>query len=289
MSTQPSELGRFHPVAENVVLAAVERAQRRESRRGEPVVLIRIAQHLGFTPGAYTTRCTRPLLGALVQAGALEHSRRFSRDHWALTSVGRRRLVGARRRGEQLALPEAPQHRAWYSLIPPAACVCFVRHRPHARGARPGCRATRRRASRLGNVAVMTRRLAVRAELLGSAIYSAREWAEPDDAERDVDDARPARGSPPQPLAPTRRRMSPAPRTPEEEDRAEAEQDDNVLALLFSSPYPWSLDELARELDDRFVADRVWRLAHAGLVHRLEGFVFPTRTARRVRELYEPY
>jgi hypothetical protein len=37
----------------------------------------------------------------------------------------------------------------------------------------------------------MTKRLAVRAELLGSAIYCAREWAEPDDAERDVDDARP--------------------------------------------------------------------------------------------------
>jgi hypothetical protein len=113
MTTQPSELGRFHPVPEDLVLAAVERAQRHDTRRGDPVVLTRIAQHLGFIPGAHTTRQVRPLLGSFVEANALEYSRRFSRDHWTLTSAGRRRLGCARRRGEQFHLPEAPQHRLW--------------------------------------------------------------------------------------------------------------------------------------------------------------------------------
>jgi hypothetical protein len=83
--------------------------------------------------------------------------------------------------------------------------------------------------------------------------------------------------------------MSPPPNTPDEEELAEAERDDNVLALLFSSPYPWSVAELARELPDPFAEDRVGRLASAGLVHRHGDFVFPTRTARRARELYRPY
>lgn len=83
--------------------------------------------------------------------------------------------------------------------------------------------------------------------------------------------------------------MSPTPTTPGEEARAEAERDDEVLALLFASLYLWSVDELARELSDAFVEDRVGRLAGAGLVHRLGDFVFPTRTARRARELYRPY
>jgi predicted transcriptional regulator len=83
--------------------------------------------------------------------------------------------------------------------------------------------------------------------------------------------------------------MSATPSTPEEDRRAEAERDDEVLFLLFSSPYPWSVDELARELDDACAPDRVARLAAAGLVYRLGEFVFPTRAARRARELYRPY
>jgi hypothetical protein len=38
-NVQPSELGRFHPVAENLVLAATERAQRHDNTRRDPVSL----------------------------------------------------------------------------------------------------------------------------------------------------------------------------------------------------------------------------------------------------------
>lgn len=77
------------------------------------------------------------------------------------------------------------------------------------------------------------------------------------------------------------------PNTPEEHRRVEAARDDEILFLLFSSPYPWTVEELARELNDSDAADGVARLAAAGLVHGLDRFVFPTRSARRVRELRE--
>jgi hypothetical protein len=190
MSAQPSELGRFHPVPENLVLAAVERAQRHESRCGGPTPMTRIAQHLGFAPGAYTTRNMRPLLDTLVQAGALEHMRRFSRDHWALTSAGRRRLGRARGPAQQLQLPEAPQHRLWREKHTQAV-QGMAEYRTRLREALEQAAAMiddQRVDSKAWQT--MTKRLEVRSELLGSAIYCAREWAEPDDAGRDVDDRR---------------------------------------------------------------------------------------------------
>ncbi|HEV7564403.1 MAG TPA: hypothetical protein VGO31_00400 [Microbacteriaceae bacterium] len=61
-----------------------------------------------------------------------------------------------------------------------------------------------------------------------------------------------------------------------------------VLLLLFDNRVPWTLDELGRELKDHLEAvDAVSALAGAGLMHRLEDFVIPTRAARRSDELYE--
>ena len=191
MSAQPSELGRFHPVGDNLVLNAVEHAQRHDSKRGHSVSLIRIAEHLGFLHGACTTRHMRPLLSALVQVGALEHSRSMSRDHWALTSAGRRRLGRARRQGEQLQLPEAPQHRLWREKHT-RAVERMGEYRARMREVLDQAAALLE-SDRADSAAwrAMSKRLEVRSELLGSAIYCGREWAEPDDGERDVDDARP--------------------------------------------------------------------------------------------------
>jgi predicted transcriptional regulator len=56
--------------------------------------------------------------------------------------------------------------------------------------------------------------------------------------------------------------------------------------MLFSEAWPWSLDEIARELGDATNAqDAVRRLVQTGLAHRLGDFVFPTRTARRAARL----
>ena len=71
--------------------------------------------------------------------------------------------------------------------------------------------------------------------------------------------------------------------------RREDALDDEILRLLFGSPYPWTVAELSRELASDDARDGVGRLLRAGLVHRIEDFAFPTRAARRARELHEPY
>jgi hypothetical protein len=71
--------------------------------------------------------------------------------------------------------------------------------------------------------------------------------------------------------------------------RRERALDDEILFHLFSSPYPWTLDELGLELNSDDVPDGVARLAGAGLVNRVEQLVFPSRAARRACELHEPY
>lgn len=56
--------------------------------------------------------------------------------------------------------------------------------------------------------------------------------------------------------------------------------------MLCGSDHPWSVSEIVRELGNEPDAhDAVARLAGTGLVHRLDEFVFPTRTARRAEEL----
>lgn len=74
-----ADLVRYEPVADTLILAAIERAIRHAQYR-EDVAASEIAEHLGFLPGAYTTRCLRPRLGALVAEGALE-TRRRDRHH----------------------------------------------------------------------------------------------------------------------------------------------------------------------------------------------------------------
>jgi len=69
---------------------------------------------------------------------------------------------------------------------------------------------------------------------------------------------------------------------------AERHTDNTILGLLFNdaSSWPWSIDEIGRELADPDRArDAVCRLHEHGLVHRMGDFVWPTRTARRATEI----
>jgi hypothetical protein len=45
------ELSRFEPVSNELVLAAVERAERHRGREGEGVMMSDVAEHLGFVYG----------------------------------------------------------------------------------------------------------------------------------------------------------------------------------------------------------------------------------------------
>jgi predicted transcriptional regulator len=63
---------------------------------------------------------------------------------------------------------------------------------------------------------------------------------------------------------------------------ADDRTDSAVMGLLLDdeSQRPWSEDELAREIgDDLATADSLSRLHRAGLIHRIDPFVFATRPA----------
>lgn len=182
------ELRRFEPVPDELVLAAVERAERHQQRERKGVLLSDIAHHLGFVHGSWTTRGLRPQLEALMAAGKMSRDRRHGIVVWGLTSAGSRRLARVRRAGKAGGLPEAPQHRAW-------------RHARVAAGERiDGFHEQVRRAvddaaalldaAYTGSDAwfAVAERLQSACWLLGSAVYCLREWQEPDDARADIDD-----------------------------------------------------------------------------------------------------
>ncbi len=97
-------------MSDDLVLAAVERAERHRERQGEGVMMSDIAEHLGFVHGSWTTRRLRPQIEVFIAAGLLVRSRRHGVVVWALTSSGRRRIEQA---GGAVGLPESPQHREW--------------------------------------------------------------------------------------------------------------------------------------------------------------------------------
>jgi hypothetical protein len=76
---------------------------------------------------------------------------------------------------------------------------------------------------------------------------------------------------------------------PDQEDGLSEETRDNAVLnrmLLDLPSYPWSVDEVARELRNRRNAeDAVGRLVETGLAHRAGEFVWPSRAARRANEL----
>jgi hypothetical protein len=107
MNVESCELGRYSPVSDLLVLAAVER-----SRRHDPFTFRRqVAHHLGFKHRAATTRGLRRQLEALRDDGSLAQS--SGREVWLLTRRGSARLVAARRGDNLEPLPESPQHRKW--------------------------------------------------------------------------------------------------------------------------------------------------------------------------------
>jgi hypothetical protein len=190
MSVVPVELGRFEPVSDVLVLAAVERAERHREREREGVWLPVIVAHLGFVHGSWTTRRLRPQLEALRSAGALSCARRHGLVVWGLTSSGRRRLGRARRAGEAGELPESPQHREWRHARAAAAerIEAFRKElRTVLEDAGGLLEAEGARSDAWFELGERLERVSWR---LASATYCLRERPEPDDAKADVDEHR---------------------------------------------------------------------------------------------------
>jgi hypothetical protein len=189
MSVTPVELGRFKPVSDEMVLAAVERAQRHRDSEGEAegVYFYDVAAHLGFVHNAWTTRHLRPQLEDLAAHGLLSSSRLRSKVVWSLTGAGRLRLAQSQRTGRVGELPESPQHRAWRNARAAAQEeIGELRRELRAAVAEAGGQDMERTTSDAWFE--FAERLRVVCRNLGSATYCLREWVEPDDAKADIDE-----------------------------------------------------------------------------------------------------
>jgi hypothetical protein len=179
------ELRRFEPVSDDMVLAAVERAERHRERKDEGVMMGDIAAHLGFVHGSWTTRRLRPQIDAFIAAGLLVRSRRHGVLIWGLTGSGRRRVA---RVGESVVLPESPQHHVWrHARTLAAERIDGLRER--VRGVLEDATGVLDADGVCSDAwFALAERLELACGQLGSASYCLSEWAEPDDASADVDD-----------------------------------------------------------------------------------------------------
>jgi hypothetical protein len=184
MTTRASDVRLFEPVSDLQLPAAIDRAERHSQAKG--VQRGRIAEHLGFARSPSTTRRLRPQVEKLVAAGALVRLGRYGSNVWVLTRYGRERVARARRDGKDLGLPESPQHRRWR----------YAREEATRRIGEFGeeLRLTLKEAQGLlaseGHAQAwsqMSVRLRQQSALLGWALYCQYEWAEPDDAQPDID------------------------------------------------------------------------------------------------------
>ncbi len=173
---------------DELVLAAVERAQRHYVRPGDAVPLSTVSEHLALPWHAGTARRLRPVLDRLIGTGELESVRRHDSSLWELTALGRRHVAKLHREERLDELPESPQHREWRAA------------RASARRRLDGFR---RDVTRL--VARADQLLAAdpqphsdawlllgddlqrACQRVGTATHCLREWPEPGDSERDTD------------------------------------------------------------------------------------------------------
>jgi DNA-binding MarR family transcriptional regulator len=175
--------------ANDLILAAIERAICHRGRNEPAETLSSIKEHLDLPHNGWTTLQLRPKLAALVAAGLVEYSRSKSRDLWGLTTTGRKRLDAVR---AEITLPESPQHQRW-SEARTAANERIAGFRGDLRGALDEA-INLLEADIEADSATwfeFSQRLHQAGRLLASAIYCLYEWPEPDDSQPDTDNDAP--------------------------------------------------------------------------------------------------
>jgi hypothetical protein len=181
-----------HPAqpADELILAALERAVRHDPRDQGAVPVWSVYDHLGLRRRSRAARHVSARLEALLAAGLIVAGRRHGVATWALSQAGRVRLrEAAAADAPALALPESPQHRAW-RLARVAAGQELDRFRAELHG-------QLEHATRLLEAAPapptdawleLGEQLARACRRFASAGYCLREWAEPGEAHADVDE-----------------------------------------------------------------------------------------------------
>lgn len=174
---------------DDLILAALDRAERHGHGAGPGVLFGSAIEHLGLRNHSWTTRRTRPRFEALEQAGLVERLRRQGLVVWRLTSDGQRRLAKARAQGTLPALPEAQQHITWREARA-AARQRIGEFRETLSDVLAEALATLNttRPAESDEWFDLAARLHRACWLLGSATYCLNEWAEPTDEQTDTDD-----------------------------------------------------------------------------------------------------
>jgi hypothetical protein len=168
-----------HP-SDELVLAAIERAALHDPRRMASVPVWGVLEHLGLSRRSGPARHVGARLEAMATLGWLDRSRRHGVATWALTDAGARR---------QPTLPESPQHRSW-RLARVTAGQELERFRAELREHLEQA-VERLDAERPPHSDVwleLAEELQRACRRVGSASYCLREWAEPDEDLRDVDE-----------------------------------------------------------------------------------------------------
>jgi hypothetical protein len=179
-------------IADLLVLAAIERAERHRARDYEGVPVWAIRQHLHIPARSPAARDLRVRLSILESGGLLRTARSRGVVLWSLTEDGQQRLRAALSAGGGPVLPESPQHVAWREARA-AAKECMAEF-DQAVGEAAVETFFRLDAGRAGQPAgsdewfAMADRLQRACRRMGSAIHCLYEWTEPTDEHADIDD-----------------------------------------------------------------------------------------------------
>jgi hypothetical protein len=174
-------------LSDQLLLAALERAERHQRREGQGVLLATLKDHLGLPHHSGTTVRMRPQLDRLQDTGLIQYGRHGGLKLWKLTDRGRGRLKRARRFGETVALPESPQHRKWATARRMAE--------EQITQLRADLRRTLDQATTMLDTETTTSdawfemipRLNDACRRVAIATYTLCEWVEPDDSRPDID------------------------------------------------------------------------------------------------------
>jgi hypothetical protein len=188
-----SELRRYEPVSDAVILVALERAERHEfpnpwSEKG--VCWTVLVTHLGFVRDAWTTRKLRPQVQVLIDAGLIVRTQNGRRVRWSLTDAGAVAATQARLDGH-VSLPDSPVRRQWRSARSEAAeQIEGIR----ARVGDELCQAIALFDAGGDSAAWYgaSERLSRECRRLGGAVFCLDEWDEPADEHPDCDRGAPA-------------------------------------------------------------------------------------------------
>ena len=175
--------------SDELLLAAIERAERHQGRDDQGVLLATLKEHLGLSRDGWTTRRLRPQLEELQTAGQVVRSRQHGCIVWGLTSDGRKRLEAAHKAGVIGTLPESPQHRTWREARA-AAGERIDKFREELRRALNDAISLVNADSQTPSDTwfAFNERLKHACWQFGSATHCLHEWAEPDDSSADIDE-----------------------------------------------------------------------------------------------------